>query len=95
MDLVANLNPVFPTCFEAAFPDTAHRQAPAPLNVVAVNPVPKRELMRFRSAHKQAVVYQAAARLWSSGEFTWQEAEQWAHDVYETARAGGVAPEDP
>ena len=56
------------------------------VNLLAVNPMGRSELLRFNSLHKRDIVYRTAARLWSHG-YAWAEALEWANDVYETASA--------
>ena len=91
MDLVADFHPACLACFNLLLWKAFHSQDPAPVNVVAVNPLPRGEIMRFNSLHKRSVVYKTAARLWAHG-YSWPTALEWAEDVYETAKVAAQCP---
>ena len=57
--------------------------------MLAVNPLPRAELARFRSAHASTVIDGAAESIWSHG-VSWQEAHSIAHDAYMAAAQTGA-----
>ena len=80
------------TCYQSCHDrETYHLQftveVPTQAQLLAVNPLPRAELVRFRSRHAREVIYQAAASLWAHG-VSWSEAHSIAHDAYMAAQAG-------